>query len=651
MKELKLKKLVLSNFKGQNSTFIPCGNFTYVKGANGVGKTSIYKAFCWLLSGYTDSINGKNHELYDNRCEINKDTPSAIVSADLVIDGCEFKIERRAKAKFSRKRGSNEYVKDSSDSYTLLIDDIETNVGDFNSFIDKMFGSSDMINYMLLGERFANLTIEDRNKARKILENITGNVSIDEMEGDYSEISKELNVYSVEQIKDRFKNQLKPLKQRIIEIDALIERKESDYKSYDEGKFTELDTRISEFSDEIKQIDELVIGKSKSLEPLIRERNSIIEEIESIRWKIVEQKAAYRSSMQDKENEILKEINSIKAENAEIERRNAMALRQAEYARIEYDKANSQLNSLELERERLIKKRDEIKERVFTEDKCAYCGQELPFGELEAAKKRFNEEKISELESVVRQGKAVKERIVHQKEVLLEIKSKMEFKTNIEQLKDSTELDKKLEDFKKTIIPFEDTISYKKAISEISELEKRIPKINEDNTELIERKEFLMKELKGLNREYGMKTYYETISNDIKDLCSEKREVGCRIAELEGLIDKVREYEEEKANIVSDKINKRLSDCKIVMYSRQKDGELKPDCVIVDSNGVKYATLNNSARIKICLNLQRLFCEHFDTNMPMFVDESSVFDSYNLPRFKTQMVYLLASDDKTLKIE
>jgi hypothetical protein len=160
-----------------------------------------------------------------------------------------------------------------------------------------------------------------------------------------------------------------------------------------------------------------------------------------------------------------------------------------------------------------------------------------------------------------------------------------------------------------------------------------------------------MKELKGLNREYGMKTYYETISNYIKDLCSEKREVGCRIAELEGLIDKVREYEEEKANIVSDKINKRLSDCKIVMYSRQKDGELKPDCVIVDSNGVKYATLNNSARIKICLNLQRLFCEHFDTNMPMFVDESSVFDSYNLPRFNTQMFYLLASDDKTLKIE
>ena len=87
------------------------------------------------------------------------------------------------------------------------------------------------------------------------------------------------------------------------------------------------------------------------------------------------------------------------------------------------------------------------------------------------------------------------------------------------------------------------------------------------------------------------------------------------------------------------------------MYSRQKDGELKPDCIIVNNDGVKYSTMNNSARIKICLSLQRMFCKHYDMNMPIFIDEASVFDSKNLPKFDAQTVLLFASDDKTLKVE
>ena len=131
----------------------------------------------------------------------------------------------------------------------------------------------------------------------------------------------------------------------------------------------------------------------------------------------------------------------------------------------------------------------------------------------------------------------------------------------------------------------------------------------------------------------------------------EKRNLGSEIVRLEGLIDTIKEYEEERARIISDKINNKLDDCRIVMYSRQKDGTLKPDCVVESKEGVKYATLNNSARIRICLSLQRMFCKHFDINLPIFVDEASVFDSEHLPTFESQTIYLLASDDKTLKVE
>ena len=160
-----------------------------------------------------------------------------------------------------------------------------------------------------------------------------------------------------------------------------------------------------------------------------------------------------------------------------------------------------------------------------------------------------------------------------------------------------------------------------------------------------------MSELQELNREYGKKAVKDGFEREIELLKLEKRNLGSEIVRIEGCIATIKEYEEERAKIISDKINEKLDDCKIVMYSRQKDGTLKPDCVIESMDGVKYATLNNSARIRICLSLQRMFCKHFEVNLPIFVDEAAVFDSEHLPIFDAQSVYLFASDDKVLIVE
>jgi hypothetical protein len=87
------------------------------------------------------------------------------------------------------------------------------------------------------------------------------------------------------------------------------------------------------------------------------------------------------------------------------------------------------------------------------------------------------------------------------------------------------------------------------------------------------------------------------------------------------------------------------------MYSRLKSGELTPDCVIVNTDGVPYATMNNSARLLACLSLQRMFCEHLGSELPIFVDEASVYDSSHLPKFDAQTIYLYASDDVYMRIE
>ena len=88
------------------------------------------------------------------------------------------------------------------------------------------------------------------------------------------------------------------------------------------------------------------------------------------------------------------------------------------------------------------------------------------------------------------------------------------------------------------------------------------------------------------------------------------------------------------------------------MYSTQKDGSMRPDCVIEDLDGVKYSTLSNSARLRVNLQMARLFRAHNDIELPYFIDESAIFSTGNLPKFNNaQCVYLYASDSKTLKVE
>lgn len=651
MKEFKIKKLVLKDFKGQNRTFEPNAHKTFVKGANGVGKTTLYKAFCWLLTSYTDALNTKNHELFDSRLELTHETPEARVSAVIELDGEEYTIERVAKAKFSRKRGSSEWTKDSSDSYSLYIDNIETSASDFSLWIERNIGSVELLPYMIIGERFANLVIDDKKAARKILEQITGEITIDMMRGDYTMIKKDLQKYPIEQLLERYKAQLKPLNQRNNVIDALIETKESELHSFDDIDFNDLETRINEKTKEIAKVDECIADASKALEPLIREREKLIKEIHAKTVELGDKRIAWESKMSSELSEIKQRIDYVDANNKEIAKKNKIARDEYDLLCATMDCKKKQLQTLNDKRDELLKRRDEVKARVFNMEVCAYCGSPLSEYDQDKERKLFNERKEKDLQSIVNEGKVVKEQIELLNKEISNLAEHVNAGCYEIPFENKDELMKEYEFTKEQHQNFEDTECYRELDIEINYLKSQLEEIKVEKDDFQDEKSKLMGELQELNREYGKKAVKDGFEREIDLLKLEKRNLGSEIVRIEGCIATIKEYEEERAKIISDKINEKLDDCKIVMYSRQKDGTLKPDCVIESMDGVKYATLNNSARIRICLSLQRMFCKHFEVNLPIFVDESSVFDSSSLPIFDAQSVYLFASDDKVLIVE
>lgn len=651
MKEFKIKKLVLKDFKGQNRTFEPNAHKTFVKGANGVGKTTLYKAFCWLFTSYTDALNAKNHELFDSRLELTHETPMARVSAVIELDGEEYTIERTAKAKFSRKRGSSEWTKDSSDSYSLYIDNIETSASDFASWVERNICAVDLLPYMIIGERFANLVIDDKKAARKILEQTTGEITIDMMRGDYTMIKKDLQKYPIEQLLERYKAQLKPLNQRNNVIDALIETKEIELHSFNDIDFDALEVRIGEKTKEIAKVDECIADASKALEPLICEREKLIKEIHATTVELGDKRIEWESKISSELSEIKRRIDYVDANNKEIAKKNKIARDEYDLLCATLDCKKKQLQTLNGRRDELLKRRDEVKARIFNMEVCAYCGSPLSEYDQDKERKLFNERKEKDIQAIVNEGKVVKEQIELLNKEISNLAEKVTEGCHAIPLENKDELMTEYNSLLEQKTPFEETDVYKTLDLKINCLKSKLSEIKFDKNEFQIEKSRLMSELQELNREYGKKAVKDGFEREIELLKLEKRNLGSEIVRIEGCIATIKEYEEERAKIISDKINEKLDDCRIVMYSRQKDGTLKPDCVIESMDGVKYATLNNSARIKMCLSLQRMFCKHFNVNLPIFVDESSVFDSEHLPMFDAQTIYLFASDDKVLIVE
>lgn len=652
MRKIALKRIVLSNWKSLNIDVTFNNGSTCISGRNGIGKSSLQSAWNWLLTGYTNANAPKNHELYDNRYELSHETPTASVKAWVSIDGIDYTLKKTAQTKFIRKRGSSEYVKDSSDTYKVFIDDIELSATAFSEWIEQNFCDIVMLEYALDGTFFTVLAEEDKKNARKVLEILVGEISTDDFTGDYSLIANDFaKGYTIEQIVERTKNQIKPLKDRFDKIPTIINDKEKSLAELNQVNYEEISQEIEKQRNAIADIDNAMLGRSEAIKPILAMRDAIYEKINSKAMELNECRNIYLTQSNAAVSRLKCEIEQVNNDNAMRRSRNAAALSQFERTNRELELSKTELKSAIEYRESLVMRRDEIKSRVFSADNCPYCHQELPGNMLNDAQEKFNAQKNQDLDYVISLGKSTRGKIDNLTEKITELTELVAKGVAIEELVSTQALEQQLADATKRITPFEETAEYIRLNDEIANLKASLPIIpTNDTIALTNTKKTLIDALETLNQRYGLKYKADELKCEIDALKGELRSIANDIAHLEGVLAKCQEYTEERADIVSNRINDKLDYCKIQMWQMQKNGELAPSCTITDNSGVKYSTLNNSNRIKTCIALQQLFCKHYDIQLPVFVDEASVFSTNNKPVIPGQSIFLYASDDNFLNV-
>lgn len=653
MKTITLKKIQLSNFKSLNIEVEFNEGATKISGRNGIGKTSIANAFYWLLSSYTSPSVPKNYALFDDRVELTHETPLAKVKAWIKVGDLDYTITKTAEAKFTRPKGSSEWVKASSDTYTVYIDEIETSATAYNEWISNNICPVEFLPYAMCGDFFSYLVMEDKGKARKVLTELVGEIKPEDFKGDYSSIAELMERYSASEIIEMSKKKKKPLEDRQNVIPVEIDRKEERLAELKSMDFSTTEREIEKIKGEIEAIDGLLLGNADAVKPILEHNREIENKVSNKRLSLANGRLDYKEEQNSRTSEIKGKIAEIKRYNESMDRGNATIIRDFEEKKENKEALSKRYDALKDYLDTLRNKKNEIKERVFTEDHCPYCGAELDPMELETKRIAFNEAKEMELKVIVEEGKSRKEELDKLKDKISDLEKDIEKGYTLIEKKDLTPYEEALARVEASFVPYEETDEFKRINAEIEALMSEIKEVpSNDNESLTSRKKALIENLSELSKKLGLKDEIAKVEKDIEELRSELRSVANAIAELEKLIYEAKSYEQERNEIVSHRINDKLSKSKIEMWSTQKNGDLVPDLVLCNHKGVKFNSTNFANRIEIQLDLQSMFHRLFKVTLPIFIDESAVFAPSNLPVFdNAQAIYLFASDSETLIVE
>ena len=639
MKEVRIKRLSIENWRAQNRV-IEFSDITEIRGRNESGKSTVLNAFLWLMTGY-DEEDRLNYQLFNNTVEQTyENAVPASVEAVLDIDGYEYTFKKTAKQGWSRPRGKSKYERKGTDDYSFFIDGIEVSATQYKSQIESLLAPIDKLKIMLNLRYFLML---DWGEMRKQLEAMVGEIESSDFKGDYNVILHDLIKYTPDELKSLYKAKMKPMKASIDSLPVTIETMQTNLPDLTEVE--EARKAIDEAKHQIADIDEKVVGAGDFAKPYIDRRNAELSEISKLQEEYNKAQYVYLSNFNNEVEKIQKEIREVDLYNEDVDKANKKAESDKENAKKELENMTDLLSGLQKRHEELTEQNKECKARVFTGEKCAYCGQELPEDKLEEARKRFNEQKEKDHAYIVSQGKSNKEYLERTLKCIYNLKAEIEKPLEVREKKSKEELEAKLSDIRASFVQYDKTTEGAAKLSVIEEKRANLTAIpQQDNEALLNMKRGLLDEIEANSKKLGMKDEYDKQVEKIKALQEELKNNSIELAKLEGKLAKVKEYEEEKAKTISDRVNGKFEYVQIEMSETNKSGDIVPACVIKDNKGVNALVTNNASRVLCGIDIAIAFQKFYGLYMPLFIDNYELFSEDNQPYINRQVVRMIVDN-------
>lgn len=576
MNIVKLKKLILNNFKGVKHLEVEFNdNETKIYAPNGSGKSSIKNAWEWLLCQNVDDFIPTLN---------NKEIPNLVTSVEarVLVNDFEYILKRENKPEYNR-----EGIK-TGNKGIFSIDGIEIQQSNYKSQVASIIGNSDFdILPILIDKEYFNTdtTKWKWSDRRKLLLNLSGaneNTSSIISEEKYQPIKDYiLKGFSTSDIKKTLTSEKKTLKENQKANMVLISGKEKELNEYlgidfekvsqelavAKTKYTKLinSSKKENATDELNKIEDEILKSSQELSALKTRDMLKRKDLEDFKLKI------YQEALQTKS---------------------------------EYDKQCANITQ--------AKKNIEEQQNLKIKDYCTVCGQKLP------------EEKIKQVENNIQDN--IKTYQTNLETYKSQAKELYEKYNNLQA--QYTEYEDKIKNFvpNEKINELENQIKDLKLLVE-GKKQKDLTNLSANNIKELENT------ISNLEREMAKKEYLEKGYKQIQVWKTENSETADKIIEVENKELLLQDFVRQQTDMINSSVNSKFSNgVSWSLYSENYNGTLDEDCICLYNNK-RYSSLSTGERNVVNVEIVKVLQNYFDVNAPVFADnEEAVTINYDIDR-------------------
>lgn len=645
---IKLRNMELTNFKGIRSKTINFGDVTNVYGDNGVGKTTLFDAFFWLLFD-KNSANESNFSIKTNDEDGNPiHHLTHNVTGILEVDGSRMTLSKTITEKWVKKRGSS--AEEFSGHETKYeINSVPVTMSEYKKRIQEII---DEKAFMLLTNPLQFSQALNWKERREMLMKILGEVPDEDVIASNPELSmleSRLDKYTVDEL--------------------LKMTKATKAKLNDDIKI--IPERIKEV--QLSKIDPVPVKELEKEKKIIQDRIFDVEQGLKFRSGLDEQRLAIRQRIYGLEGELLKaKRNAVEAQSmaseglrkiwldSSIDVGNLKNDLNVAVAEITKTKRNLERTQSELS-EKLTQYKTEYT-TVFNQSDdftvCPTCNRPYDDDHIahtrESLEAEFNRRRSQVLTEIKTQGDYLRKREKELNEVLDVLNARVKSlerelaiseidletkKSAYEQAKvieqppsgEAVRLEEEIKAAHEDLANLTDEGSTQKLQTDLLDLKSRIAEVDQQLAKV------------GIN---------ERADQRIRQLETELADKSDEYGRAEHLEYVIEQFIKAKVKLLESRINDHFTAVRFKLFEIQINGGISETCeALVNTNGslVPFRDANHAGKVNAGLDIINTLTDYYRVTAPIWIDERGEVNW--IISTKGQLINLYVSQDKELRVE
>lgn len=649
MREIKLKSLILVNFKGvRNLEVVFTDQRTIISGDNGTGKTTIFDAFTWLLFG-KDSTGRSDSNF--NIKTIDPLTKKPIlhlehsVTGVISVDGKEVKLQRNYVEKWVKPRGTTEETLKNHETEFYLNDVKLATKKEYESEVAAIL-TEDIFRMITNPFYFISLKVDAQ---KELLFDMAGGISDDEVAAikpEYIELLAQLSGRSLSQFSKEVAAKKKACNDVLAVIPSQIDTARRLMPESEDWEALEIE--LQKKKQRLTEIDNQITDKSKINEQENQRKLEIQRTIGDKRMSLVNRQNEIRASAGAERNEVMMKLKDLeynhKSETRDLElNRSSLSNCESEIQRIE-----DTLSVLRNEYRKINAETIQYPEGAFV---CPTCKRQLEVDDIEAKQNEllanFNQNKAKRLKENKDKGFS-----------LVELKKKKEAERDsiISKIKESEDrivlIEREIEVQKANMPEVPDVDAMIKNDPTCISLNNEIADLNNqlnieskpvDVSELRFAKSSLDDNIQELYKRLAKRDQIERAKKEIEELEEKRIQNNQAKADLEKWEFTVMSFQKDKDAKIIEKINSMFEVVSFSFVTEQLNGGEKLTCVCT-VNGTPYPDVNTAGKVNAGLDIINAICKYKGVSAPIFIDNSESVNKI-IPTI-SQVINLVVSKDK-----